>query len=56
MLYLEQWQITKDATDNSKNNCKGYGICFDERSQFDHTVTEDGRAHTTNGRNVSILE
>ena len=22
-------QITKDATDNSKNNYKGYGICFD---------------------------
>ena len=25
-------QITKNATDNSKNNYKGYGICFDERS------------------------
>ena len=23
-------QSTKDATDNSKNNYKGYGICFDE--------------------------
>ena len=23
-------QITKNATDNSKNNYKGYGICFDE--------------------------
>ena len=23
-------QITKNATDNSKNNFKGYGICFDE--------------------------
>ena len=45
-------QITKNATDNSKNNYKGYGICFDERSQFGHTITEDGRAHTTNGRNV----
>ena len=44
--------ITKNATDNSKNNYKGYGICFDERSQFGHTITEDGRAHTTNGRNV----
>ena len=42
-------QITKNPTDNSKNN---YGICFDERSQFGHTITEDGRAHTTNGRNV----
>ena len=48
-------QITKNATDNSKNNYKGYGICFDERSQFSHTVTEDGRAHTTNGKNVLIF-
>ena len=48
-------QITKDATDNSKNNYKGYGIYFDERSQFGHTITEDGRAHTTNGRNVLIF-
>ena len=49
-------QITKHATDNSKNNYKGYGICFDERSQFGHTITEDGRAHTTKGRNVLIFE
>ena len=48
-------QITKDATDNSKNNYKGYGIYFDERSQFGHTITEDGRTHTTNGRNVLIF-
>ena len=48
-------QITKNATDNSKNNYKGYGICFDERSQFGHTITENGRAHTTNGRNVLIF-
>ena len=48
-------QITKDATDNSKNNYKGYGLCFDERSQFGRTITEDGRAHTTNGRNVLIF-
>ena len=48
-------QITKNATDNSKNNYKGYGICFDERRQFGHTITEDGRAHTTNGRNVLIF-
>ena len=32
-------QVTKDATNNSKNNYKGYGICFDERSQFGHTIT-----------------
>ena len=48
-------QITKNATDSDKNNYKGYGICFDERSQFSHTITEDGRAHTTNGRNVLIF-
>ena len=48
-------QITKNATDNSKNNYKGYGICFDERSQFGHIITEDGCAHTTNGRNVLIF-
>ena len=48
-------QITKNATDNSKNNYKGYGICFDERSQFGHTITEGGFTHTTNGRNVLIF-
>ena len=48
-------QITENATDNSKNNYKGYGICFDERSQFGHTITEDGRPHTANGRNVLIF-
>ena len=48
-------QITKNATDNSKNNYKGYGICFDERSQFGHTITEGGRAHTADARNVLIF-
>ena len=48
-------QITKNATDNSKNNYKGCGICFDERSQFSYTITADGRAHSTNGRNVLIF-
>ena len=48
-------QITKDTTDNAKNNYKGYGICFDERSQFGHTITEGGFKHTTNGRNVLIF-
>ena len=48
-------QITKNATDNSKNNYKGYGICFDEGSQFGHTMTEGSRNHITNGRNVLIL-
>ena len=48
-------QITKNATDNSKNNYKGYGICFDERSRFGHTITEDGITYTSNGRNVIIF-
>ena len=48
-------QITKDATDNSKNNYRGCGICFDERSQFGHTITEGGFTHTTDGRNVLIF-
>ena len=48
-------QITKNATDNSKNNYKGYGICFDERSEFGHTITEGGFSHTTDTRNVLIF-
>ena len=36
-------QITKDPTNNSKNNYKGYGLCFDERSNFSHIITQDGR-------------
>ena len=32
-------QITKNATNNSKNKYKGYGICFDEKSEFGHTIT-----------------
>ena len=47
-------QITKNA-DNSQNNYKGYGIYFDERSEFGHTITEGGRAHTTDARNVLIF-
>ena len=48
-------QITKDATDNSKNNYKGYGICFDGGSEFGHTITEGGSAHTIDARNVLIF-
>ena len=48
-------QITKNATDNSKNNYKGYGICFDERSEFGHTITEGGFTHTIDARNVLIF-
>ena len=47
-------QITKNA-DNSKNNYKGYGICFDERSEFGHAITEGGFTHTTDARNVLIF-
>ena len=47
-------QITKNA-DTSKYDYKGYGICFDEGGQFGHTITESGRAHTTNVRNVLIF-
>ena len=48
-------QITKNATDSDKNNYKGYGICFDERSQFGHEITENGVTHTSNRRNVLIF-
>ena len=48
-------QITKNATENSKNNYKGYGICFDERSEFGHKITEGSRANTTDARNVLIF-
>ena len=47
--------ITKNVTDNSKNNYKGYGICFDERSQFGHTITLGGFAPTTDARNTLIF-
>ena len=48
-------QITKNATDYDENNYKGYGICFDERSEFGHTITECGHTHTTDARNVLIF-
>ena len=56
-------QITKNATDNDKNNYKGYGICFDERSEFGHTITEGGHfggdmsssVHATNRGNHIYL-
>ena len=48
-------QITKNATDNDKNNYKGHGICFDERSEFGHTMTEGGHAHTADARNVFLV-
>ena len=47
-------QIIKNA-DTSKYDYKGYGISFDERSEFGHTITEGGFAHTTDARNVLIF-
>ena len=34
---------------------KGYGICFDERSEFGHTITEGDFAHTTDARKVLMI-
>ena len=48
-------QITKNAIDYDKNDYKGYGICFDERSEFGHTITEGGFTHTTDARTVLIF-
>ena len=48
-------QITKDPTNNSKNNYKGYGLCFVERSNFSHTITQDGRQRTSNGKSALIF-
>ena len=47
-------QITKNPN-TSTYGYKGYGICFDERSEFGHTITEGGFAHTTDARNVLIF-
>ena len=47
-------QITKNA-ETSKYDYKGYGICFDERREFGHAITEGGRAHTTDARKVLIF-
>ena len=47
-------QITKN-TNTSKYDYKGYGICFDERSEFGHTITEGGFVHTADARNVLIF-
>ena len=47
-------KITKNA-DTSKYDYKGYGICFDEGTQFGHIIREGGFDHTTNARNVLIF-
>ena len=47
-------KITKN-TDSSKNNYKGYGLCFDEGGEFDHTVKQGNFNRTTNAKNVIIF-
>ena len=47
--------VYKLEYDYLKYDYKGYGICFDERSEFGHTITEGGFAHTTDARNVLIF-
>ena len=47
-------EITKNA-DTSKYNYKGYGICFDERGTFGHTIREGNFDHPSNARNVLIF-
>ena len=47
-------KITKN-TDYSKNNYIGYGLCFDERGTFTHTIREGNFNHTTTARNVLIF-
>ena len=44
-------KITKN-TDYSKNNYTGYGLCFDEGSEFGHTVREGNFNRVTNAKNV----
>ena len=47
-------KITKN-TDSSKNNYKGYGLCFDEGGEFGHTVKQGNFNRTTNAKNVIIF-
>ena len=47
-------KITKN-TDSSKNNYKGYGLCFDEGGEFGHAVKQGNFNRTTNAKNVIIF-
>ena len=47
-------KITEN-TDSSKNNYKGYGLCFDEGGEFGHTVKQGNFNCTTNAKNVIIF-
>ena len=57
---ISTWKSTSIFNYSSDSNMNAVGDssrwrCFDERSQFGHTITEGGFAHTTNGRNVLIF-
>ena len=47
-------KITKN-TDSSKNNYTGYGLCFDEGGEFDHTVRQGNFNRVANAKNVVIF-
>ena len=48
-------KITKN-TDSSKNNYKGYGLCFDEGGEFGHTVKQGNFNRTKNAKNVITFD
>ena len=47
-------KITKN-TDSSKNNYTGNGLCFDQGSEFGHTVKQGNFNRTTNAKNVIVF-
>ena len=47
-------KITKN-TDSSKNNYKGYGLCFDEGGEFGHTVKQGNFNRVRNAKNVIVF-
>ena len=51
---FDAMKITEN-TDSSKNNYIGYGLCFDEGSEFGHTVRQGNFDRTTNAKNVIIF-
>ena len=54
MLYLELCKLLKMLLIMIKIIIKDM-VCFDERSEFGHTITEGSHAHTTHARNVLIF-
>ena len=42
-------------TNSSKNNYKGYGLCFDEGGEFGYTVKQGNFNRVTNAKNVIIF-